>query len=84
MKVMTVSGAAMAAAAAGLFVSSMAVAPTAAGAKPAFGHCMGANACKGMSACKGGKPGLNACKGQGFAMLTKGACSKAGHRFEKA
>ena len=47
-----------------------------------FGHCMKANSCKGLSACKGGKPGLNACKGQGFSLTAEAPCKKAGHKFE--
>ena len=80
MKMTTVSGAAIAAAAAGLLMSGAAI--NVAGAKEAMGHCMAANACKGLSACKGGKPGLNACKGQGFAMTAEAQCKKSGHKFE--
>ena len=67
MKMTSKSGAAIAAAAATLFLAgaTMSTVSYAAGE----GHCVGANACKGQSACKGGNhscKGLNACKGQGF------------------
>lgn len=81
MKMTTVSGAAIAAAAAGLLLSGATVTPAGA-AMPAMGHCMKANACKGLSACKGGSPGMNACKGQGFAMTAEEQCKKAGFKFE--
>ena len=81
MKVTTISGAAIAATAAGLLISGAAV--QTAVAKEAMGHCMKANSCKGLSACKGGAPGMNACKGQGFAMTAEAPCTKAGFKFEK-
>ena len=88
MNMKSVSGAAMAAAAAGLFLSGAVMAPTAASAKAAaIGHCLGGNACKGQSACKSGDhacKGQNACKGQGFSELSKKMCGKAGGKFEKA
>ena len=77
MKVTSKSGAAIAAAAATLFLAGMSMSTV---AQAADGHCMGANACKGQSACKGGKspgPGQNACKGQGFATMSKGDCVAA-------
>ena len=52
MKMKTVSGAAMAAAAASLFMAGTVVAPPQASAKAAMGHCMGAHACKGQRAGK--------------------------------
>src|SRR5882757_9872874 len=72
MKMTSKSGAAIAAAAATLFLAgaTMSTVTYAAGE----GHCVGANACKGQSACKGGNhscKGLNACKGQGFSAMTK-------------
>ena len=82
MKVSTKTGAAIAAAAATLFLAGMTM-PT--HAQAADGHCMGANACKGQSACKGGKspgPGANACKGQGFASMDKDACKAAKGKFK--
>src|ERR1700677_4037172 len=66
MKITSKSGAAIAAAAATLFLAGMTMSTD---AQAADGHCMGAPACKGQSACKGGKspgPGANACKGMGF------------------
>jgi len=56
-------------------------------AQAAEGHCMGANVYKGQSACKGGKspgPGANACKGLGFAMMSKGDCVAAKGKFKPA
>jgi hypothetical protein len=84
MKVTSKSGAAIAAAAATLFVAGMTISTN---AQAADGHCMGANACKGQSACKGGKspgPGANACKGMGFAMMSKGDCVAAKGKFKPA
>ena len=83
MKIVNVSGAALAAAAASLFIAGAATAQDAQSMKAmGFGHCMKANSCKGLSACKGGKPGLNACKGQGFSLTAEAPCKKAGHKFE--
>jgi hypothetical protein len=82
MKIASNSGAAIAAAAATLFLAGMTLSTV---AQAADGHCMGANACKGQSACKGGKspgPGANACKGQGFASMSKEACAAAKGKFE--
>jgi hypothetical protein len=84
MKVTSKSGAAIAAAAATLFLAGMTISTH---AQAADGHCMGANACKGQSACKGGKspgPGANACKGMGFAMMSKGDCVAAKGKFKPA
>jgi hypothetical protein len=83
-KVSSKSGAAIAAAAATLFLAGMTISTN---AQAADGHCMGANACKGQSACKGGKspgPGANACKGMGFAMMSKGDCVAAKGKFKTA
>ena len=66
MKVTTKSGAAIAAAAATLFIAGASLSTV---AYAADGHCMGANACKGQSACKSAQhacKGMNSCKGQGF------------------
>jgi hypothetical protein len=85
MKLSSKSGAAIAAAAATLFLAGANMSTTAYAA--AAGHCIGANACKGQSACKGGNhacKGLNACKGQGFAELTKGECAAAKGKFKPA
>ena len=82
MKVTSKSGAAIAAAAATLFLAG---APMSSAYAAGEGHCMGANACKGQSACKGGKspgPGANACKGQGFASMTKADCAAAKGKFK--
>src|ERR1700722_597952 len=84
MKVTSKSGAAIAAAAATLFLAGMTISTD---AQAADGHCMGANACKGQSACKGGKSpgfGANACKGQGFASMSKENCMAAKGKFKPA
>jgi hypothetical protein len=84
MKVTSKSGAAIAAAAATLFLAGMTMSTD---AQAADGHCMGANACKGQSACKGGKSpgfGMNACKGQGFASMNKENCMAAKGKFKPA
>jgi hypothetical protein len=85
MKIASKSGAAIAAAAATLFLAGAAV------SSPSYaageGKCIGANACKGQSACKGGNhacKGLNACKGQGFSALTKSKCDAAKGKYEPA
>jgi hypothetical protein len=83
MKVTSKSGAALAAAAATLFLAgaTMSTVSYAAGE----GQCVGANACKGQSACKGGNhacKGQNACKGQGFSELTKEGCAAAKGKFK--
>jgi hypothetical protein len=84
MKLDSKSGAAIAAAAATLFLAGMTLSTV---AQAADGHCIGANACKGHSACKGGKspgPGANACKGQGLAMMSAAKCKAAKGKFEPA
>jgi hypothetical protein len=83
MKMTSRSGAAIAAAAATLFLAGATVSTTAYAAGE--GKCVGANACKGQSACKGGNhacKGLNACKGQGFSAMTKEKCEEAKGKFE--
>jgi hypothetical protein len=85
MKVTSKSGAALAAAAATLFLAGATMTTVAHAAGE--GHCVGANACKGQSACKGGNhacKGQNACKGQGFSELTKDKCAAAGGKFNPA
>ena len=85
MKVMTKSGAAIAAAAATLFLANAVVSTSAYAAGE--GKCIGANSCKGQSACKGGNhacKGQNACKGQGFAEMTKSDCTAAKGKFKPA
>lgn len=73
----SVSGAALAAAAALLFsVASF----TTASADEAKMHCDGVNSCKGQSSCKGAKnscKGRNSCKGQGFKEMTQKDCDAA-------
>lgn len=85
MKVTSKSGAAIAAAAATLFLAGATMSTSTYAADE--GHCVGANACKGQSACKGGNhacKGQNACKGQGFSAMTKGQCAAAKGKFEPA
>ena len=82
MKMTSKSGAALAAAAATLFLAgaTMSTATYAAGE----GKCVGANACKGQSACKGGASsckGQNACKGKGFSAMTKDQCASSKGKF---
>jgi hypothetical protein len=85
MKVTSKSGAAIAAAAATLFLAGATMSTSTYAADE--GHCIGANACKGQSACKGGNhacKGQNACKGQGFSAMTKDKCAAAKGKFEPA
>jgi len=85
MKITSKSGAALAAAAATLFIAGASLSTVAYAAGE--GHCVGANACKGQSACKGGNhacKGQNACKGQGFSELTKDGCAAAKGKFNPA
>ena len=85
MKLDSKSGATLAIAAATLFLAGATVSTTSYAAGE--GQCVGANACKGQSACKGGKspgPGANACKGLGFAMMSKGDCVAAKGKFKPA
>jgi len=85
MKMTTKSGTAIAMAAA-MLIGSVGTIQTAS-ARARVGHCLGANACKGLSACKNANnacKGLNVCKGKGFALLTKGKCSRVGGTYEKA
>jgi uncharacterized membrane protein len=87
MKMLAVSGSALAAAAATLLLAGAVSAPSFA-AEEAKGHCVGANACKGTSACKTASnacKGQNSCKGQGFTEATKADCAKVeGAKFESA
>jgi hypothetical protein len=83
MKLSSKSGAAIAAAAATMFLAgaTMSTATYAAGE----GKCIGANACKGKSACKSAAnacKGHNACKGQGFSEMTKEKCAAAKGSFK--
>ncbi len=79
------SGAAIAVAAAGLFVSQV-VAPAAA-AEEATIHCSGVNSCKGKSECATAKnscKGENSCKGQGWLSLSEKMCKAKGGVVEKS
>jgi len=83
MKMTSKSGAALAVAAATLFLAGTTLSTTTAYAAE-DGKCMGANACKGQSACKGASnacKGQNACKSQGFSAMTKEKCAAAKGKF---
>ena len=72
------TGAAIAAAAAGLFAIGYA-APVLA-AEDGKVKCEGVNGCKGQSDCAGAKnscKGQNSCKGEGFKEMSKADCDKA-------
>jgi hypothetical protein len=78
---LTISGAALAVAAAGLFLTA-GVAPAV--ADDAKIHCTGVNGCKGKAECKTAKndcKGQNACKGQGFSAMTKEKCDAAKGKY---
>ncbi len=80
-----VTGAALAVAAAGLFLSGTA-AVVAADTKEAKVQCAGVNACKGKSECssaKNGCSGQNACKGQGWMSMSEKQCLEKGGKVEK-
>jgi hypothetical protein len=80
-----VSGAALAAAAAGLFMSG--VVGTAAAAEAGKVHCVGINGCKGKSECKTSASdckGQNACKGKGWVSTTEKMCKEKGGMVEKS
>lgn len=82
MKITSKSGAALAAAAATLFLAGTTVSTVTHAAGE--GKCIGANACKGQSACKGAAnacKGQNACKSQGFSTLTKEKCDAAKGKY---
>lgn len=79
------SGAALAAAAASLFLSG-AVSITSANAEEAKVQCAGVNACKGKSECssaKNGCKGQNACKGEGWLSMSEKQCVEKGGKVEK-
>jgi hypothetical protein len=81
----TLSGIAIAAAAAGLFITQT-VAPAAA-ADEAKIHCSGVNSCKGKSECSSGKSsckGQNSCKGQGWLPMDEKTCKGKGGVVEKS
>jgi uncharacterized membrane protein len=74
------SGAAIAAAAAGLLLSGSAWAETQP-TEEAKVHCYGINACKGQTACATAKnscDGKNSCKGQGWLSTTAKDCQDKG------
>ena len=75
------AGIAIAAAAASLF--AVAAVPSVQ-AQDANVKCFGANECKGHSDCNTAKnaKGKNACKGQGFKVMTEKACKEAKGRPE--
>lgn len=78
----TISGAAVATAAALLF-STLSVSAHADEAKM---KCTGVNACKGQSACKSAHnscKGMNSCKGQGFLEMSKADCKAAKAKAKK-
>lgn len=78
------SGAAIAAAAAGLFMSQTIVPAVA--ADEAKIHCAGVNSCKGSSECAGAKhscKGQNECKGQGWTSLSAKDCKAKGGKEVK-
>lgn len=78
------SGAAVAAAAAALFMSGCAgMSQPSSSAQTAKVQCFGVNACKGQSDCKSASnscKGQNACKGKGFVAMSKSECDAAGGR----
>ncbi len=75
------SGAAIATAAAALFLSGMSGVTVAAEGTSADVHCYGVTSCKGTSACKTASnacKGQNSCKGQGFLTMSAEECAKKG------
>jgi hypothetical protein len=82
---MTIKGAMVAAAVAGLFATATPqVAVAGAPDAPKKGRCEGGNACKGKGACSGAKnscAGQNGCKGKGWTESTADDCKKAGGKF---
>jgi hypothetical protein len=84
--VKALSSAALAVAAAGLFLSG-AVSVSSANAEEAKVQCAGVNACKGKSECssaKNGCSGKNACKGQGWMSMSEKQCLEKGGKVEKS
>lgn len=79
------SGAAIAAAAASLFLSGTVIVSSA-NAEEAKVHCAGVNACKGKSECstaKNGCKGQNTCKGEGWLSMTEKQCISKGGKVDK-
>ena len=82
----TISGAALAVTAAGLFLGGT-TAGVAADTKQAKVQCTGANGCKGKSDCATATSachGQNACKGQGWLKMTEKECLEKGGKVEKS
>jgi hypothetical protein len=80
-----VSGAALAIAAAGLFLGG--AASTVSAAEAGKIHCVGLNACKGTSDCKTATnacKGKNECKGRGFLAMSEKDCKAKGGTIEKS
>src|SRR5258708_13472963 len=80
------SGAALAAAAASLFLSGSIVVSSA-NAEEAKVQCAGVNSCKGKSECssaKNGCSGQNACKGQGWRSMTEKQCLEKDAKVQKS
>ena len=80
-----VSGAALAAAAASLFLSGT-VSVSSANAEEAKVQCGGVNSCKGKSECSSAKnscKGQNACKGEGWMSMSEKQCLEKGGKVEK-
>ena len=79
------TGAAIAAAAAGLFAMGTAT-PVLAAEEGAKVHCEGVNSCKGQSDCASAKnscKGQNSCKGEGFKEMSAQECEKAKAEMKK-
>ena len=79
------SGAALAVAAAQLFLTETSLAVAADG-KEARIHCTGVNACKGKSECSSASnscKGQNECKGQGWVSMTEKKCLEKGGKPAK-
>jgi uncharacterized membrane protein len=80
-----VSGAALATAAASLFLSGTA-SFSSANAEEAKVQCAGVNSCKGKSECSSAKnscKGQNACKGEGWKSMSEKQCLEKGGKVEK-
>lgn len=81
----TLGSAALATAAAAMFMAAPVMAGTHHdGANMSKGHCMGVNACKGKSSCKtagNACKGQNGCKGQGFVETSAQTCDQLGGKF---
>lgn len=79
-----IKGAAIATAAAGLFLSGCATNGSSGSMSMAEAgdvHCMGINGCKGKTSCKSAKndcKGKNSCKGKGWLKTSKADCTDKG------